>query len=312
MNRRSGGRLRIRAIVAVVSCVLGVGLIVFGLGAGSIEPKEEASADEVAAAQTTRKKPLRAWNMALGNVVLVAPELGFAVKTTKDTEMADGKVISRIEGQLQSLREIYRTESEKNPTLMGELMLQLNVLPTGEVSQVKEITSRITDVEFKKAVMAEVSKWSFQEIVSENLTINCPLLFVREGMDITTLVQWEETLGQADDKGAVAKSNDGQAMQQSRLPQPAKPIGNATKSVAAVRSEKTGPTTSAKPAATAYQIKYDTSLRKEPSFTSASVAKFTTGTKVSLLSSHGDWLEVRANDTASSGFIRKEFVAPLN
>jgi hypothetical protein len=311
MNRRNGGRLGIRAIIAVVSCVLGVGLIVFGFGAESISPKEEASVDGVATAQATRKKPLRAWNMALGNVVLVAPELGFGVKTTGESEMPDGKVISRIEGQLQSLREMYRTESEKNPTLMGGMMLQFNVVPTGEVSQVKEITSRIADVEFKKAVIAEVSNWSFQEITSENVTVNCPLLFVREGMDITTLVQWEKSLGQPGDKGAVAKSNNVQPMQQSKSPEPAKPMGAGTKTVA-VRSEKTTPITSAKPAATAYQIKYDTSLRKEPNFTSTSVAKFTTGTKVSLLSSHGDWLEVRANDTAPSGFIRKEFVTPLN
>jgi hypothetical protein len=235
MNRRDGGRLGIRAIIAVVSCVLGVGLIVFGFGAESISPKEEASVDE-AAAQGTRKKPLRAWNMALGNVVLVAPELGFGVKTTKETEMPDGKVISRIEGQLQSLREMYRTESEKNPTLMGGMMLQFNVVPTGEVSQVKEITSRIADVEFKKAVIAEVSNWSFQEITSENVTVNCPLLFVREGMDITTLVQWEKSLGQPGDKGALAKSNNVQPMQQSKSPEPAKPMGAGTKTVA-VRSE---------------------------------------------------------------------------
>jgi hypothetical protein len=249
--------------------------------------------------------------MALGNVVVVAQELGFWVKTAMETGVEDGKVIVRIEGQLQSLREMYRLESEQNPTLMGGMVLQFSVDPDGEVSQVKEISSRITDVEFKKAVIAEVSKWSFQEIVSENLTVNCPLLFVREGMDITTLVQWEKSLGPSGDKGALAKSNDLQSIQQSKSPEPTKPIAAGTKVVAA-RSEKATPMPSAKPGARAYQIKYDTSLRKEPNFTSTSVAKFSTGTKVSVLSSHGDWVEVRANDTASSGFIRKEFVTPSN
>jgi hypothetical protein len=311
MHRRSGGRLGVKAVIAAVSCIFGLGLIVFGFGTASYSPTEGAPVDAPTVAQAARKKPLRAWNMALGNVVVLGQELGFWVKNTKQSGVEDGTMIVRIEGQLQSLREMYRMESEQNPTLMGGMILQFTVNPDGEVSQVKEISSRITDVEFKKAVIAEVSKWSFQEIVSENLTVNCPLLFVREGMDITTLVQWEKSLGPSSDTGALAKSSDVQSIQPSKSREPVKPIGPGTKPVAA-RSEKATPTTSAKPDVRAYQIKYDTSLRKEPSFTSSSVAKFSTGTKVSVLSSHGDWVEVRANETASSGFIRKEFVTPLN
>ena len=311
MNTRSAGssgRLGVRPIIAILGCVFGLGLIVFALGAGTKSPEKEAPAGGTAVAREP-KKPGRAWNMALGNVVVVAQELGFGVKTANDSSADPRKLIARLDGQLQSLRELYRAESGKDPTLMGGMTLQFNVNPSGEVSQVKEIASRITDIDFKKAVIAEVSKWSFQDITSDNLTVNCPLLFVREGMDITTLVQWEKSLAQFGDKNVLAKSTM-QAIQQSKSPQRFKPVGTGVKTVAAA-PEKAAPTTAAKSPATLYRIKYATSLRKEPNFTSTSLGKFTIGTKVFLLSSRGEWLEVRSDDSGLSGFIRKEFVTPI-
>ena len=56
------------------------------------------------------------------------------------------------------------------------------------------MSSFITDVNFRKAVVTEVGKWYFADVVSEPLIVACPLLFVHEGMDITTLVQWEKAL----------------------------------------------------------------------------------------------------------------------
>jgi hypothetical protein len=60
-----------------------------------------------------------------------------------------------------------------------------------------------------------------------------------------------------------------------------------------------------------YQIKYATALRAEPNFSSASVTRFTIGTRVALVNDRGDWLEVRAADSGLLGYIRKEFVTPV-
>src|SRR5207247_7092383 len=194
--------------------------------------EKEAPAGGTAVAREP-KKPGRAWNMALANVVVVAQELGYEVKTGNDSSSDPRKLSAGLDGQLQSLRELYRAESGKDPTLMGGMTLQFNVNPSGEVSQVKEIASRITDIDFKKAVIAEVSKWSFQDITSDNLTVNCPLLFVREGMDITTLVQWEKSLAQFSDKNVLAKSNV-PAIQQNKSTQRFKPVGTGVKNVVEV------------------------------------------------------------------------------
>jgi len=325
-----GRRSSAKSIIAVVSCVVGLGLVLFGFGMASKSPKTEASADGGLAAESERKKPLRAWNMALGSVVVVAQELGFSIRAAKDTQPGPSKLATRIESQLQKLRELYRQESEKHPELMGGMTLQFNVNSSGDVTQVKEIGSRISDTEFKKAVIAEVSKWTFQELFTETVTVTCPLLFVPEGMDITTLVQWEKSLSQLGDKHAFVKNN-APAVQQAKMPEapkrtepPAKVVAAkpeaAKEAVAQVKiatppqekpPEKLAENPRANPASNFYKIKYPTTIRKEPNFKSPGVAKFTKGTKVMLVGKSGDWWEVRYHENGPSGFLRREFLTPL-
>ena len=313
MSARSedkAARLSFKIVIALSSCVFGLGLIVYGFGAGIKSPKQKASAGANSPAEAPRKKPVRAWNMALGDVVIVAQELGFSISPAKANTIEQSKVVARIDGQLQTLRELYRQEGEKNPGLMGNIILQLNVGATGDVTQVKEISSRIPDGDFKKAIIAEVSHWSFQQIIPESVTINCPLLFIREGMDITTLVQWEKSLAQLEDKPTTARgANQSRPIQQAKTVETPRVAQALTK---AVSSKQAAPHASTRPAQSLYQIKYATALRAEPNFSSASVTRFTIGTKVSLLNNHGDWLEVRATDSGFSGYIRKEFVAPVD
>jgi Bacterial SH3 domain len=299
-------RLSFKIVIALSSCLFGLGLMVYGFGAGIKSPTPKVAAEAKSPAEAPRKKPARAWNIALGDVVIVAPELGFSISSAKATTVEQSKVVARIEGQLQKLRELYRQEGEKNPGLMGNIMLQLNVGATGDVTQVKEIGSRIPDGEFKKEVIAEVSHWSFAELLPESVTINCPLLFIREGMDITTLLQWEKSLALLDDKPATARGAN-----QSRPNQQAKTIATPRVAQALNKAVNSAPRSSTRPAQSLYQIKYATSLRAEPNFSSPSVTRFTTGTKVSLLNHRGDWLEVRATDNGFSGYIRKEFVVPV-
>jgi uncharacterized protein YgiM (DUF1202 family) len=55
-------------------------------------------------------------------------------------------------------------------------------------------------------------------------------------------------------------------------------------------------------------MRYSTSLRKRPDFSSDSLIVIGAGTKVTVIGKTGDWLEVRLNPKGPSGFIRKEFV----
>src|SRR4029077_18814318 len=205
-------------------------------------------------------------------------------------------------------RELYRQESEGDPSLMGGMLLQLTVNPSGDVTNVKELVSRITDSEFKKAVLAEVSKWTFAEMITEGATITCPLLFVREGMDITTIVQWERTLGQLSEKSAIAKTST-QAIQQAQ--DGSKRSEPVAKTVALSNKAKVEQNSEARSLPRVYQIKHPTAVRSEPNFGAPSVGKFIAGTKVTVIAAHGDWVEVRADEAGLGGFIRKEFVTPV-
>ena len=133
--------------------------------------------------------------------------MGFNVQGGKEAPIDEAKVAGRIESQLQGLRDLYRQETSKNSALMGGLVLQLTVSSSGKVTKVREITSRIGDNDFRTAVIADAWTWSFDQVLSEESTIICPLLFVREGMDITTLIQWEKSLSQPGDRTSRAKMN---------------------------------------------------------------------------------------------------------
>ena len=299
------GFKNIRTIIALAGCAFGLGLMVFGLGVGSSSKEQLTSAVKE---QSTKKLP--AWNIALGDLVILARDMGFDAKGAKETPIDQTKIAGKIESQLQSLRELYRQETSKNSALMGGVVLQLSVSPSGEVSKVREIMSRISDTDFRRAVIAEASTWSFDQVLSEESTITCPLLFVREGMDITTLIQWEKNLSQSSDKPAVGKLN----VNVESIPQ-ITTVTSREASTREVAAPPPRPVPLPKAPAVAegalYQMKYSTVIRNEPNYSAAAVARFAAGTKVILLGRSGDWYEVRY-DGGPRGFLRKEFIAPVD
>jgi hypothetical protein len=125
-------------------------------------------------------------------------------------------------------------------------------------------------------------------------------------MDITTIVQWEKTLGQFT---APAKGNT-RVTQQSQAPEGSKrnePIARTAASNKAKAEQSAEP----KSLTRMYQVKHPTTIRQEPNFGSESVGKFAAGTRVTIVAARGDWVEVRGDDANLSGFIRREFVAEL-
>ncbi len=189
--------------VASTSCVISLTIMIlaFGLNPSSeVEPKNFP-------AKESDKTPAPGWNPALGNVVVIPADLGFSVKSSGETKIDPARIKTRIETQLMPLRILYRDESEKSPGLMGGLLLQLTLGASGEVVKVRELDSHIADEDFRQAVIAEAGKWEFNDAAPGGTTIDCPLLFVREGMDIKTVVRWEKTLGLFEKRAGSASKN---------------------------------------------------------------------------------------------------------
>jgi hypothetical protein len=298
MNNNQDWPLGFKGIVGVASCVIGLAVVYFGYGIGTESPKKDAAAEARPSAQNQNKKPVRAMNLALGNMVFFAQDLGFTVRSAKEGPVDSSKIAARIESQLNGIRQLYRQEVAKTPGLAGGLALQFNIAPSGEVSQVRELSSRLNDGEFRKAVAAEASTWSFAEIVTENLQVTCPLLFVHEGMDITTVVHWERALTESSEKPSLARAAGNVA--------PSQPVKTAQAAAPSIAAPAT-----AKADVKEFQIKYATSLRRDPNFSAPTLITFTIGTKVTVLGRQGDWIEVRSRPNGPTGFIRKEFVTPI-
>jgi len=288
---RPAGSKRVGAIAVGL---VGLAAVYFAFGTGGEAQKKSASASAPIPPAGPPTKPLHTMNLALGDMVVLAPDLGFSIATAKNTSIESKNIVLRIESHLQRLREIYRQESSNNAALAGSIAIQFKISPSGEVSDVAELWSRISDAGFKTAVLSEAARWSFADVVSEPLTVTCPLLFVRQGMDITTLVRWEKSLAKL-------------------APTTTPSDGSSARSIPAPTEKKAPVMTAAKTIEMADQrlVRYSTSLRKRPDFSSDSLTVISAGTRLTVLGKAGDWFEVRLSANGPSGYIRKEFVKPV-
>jgi hypothetical protein len=130
---------------------------------------------------------------------MVAPELGLTTRP-KEFKIESSRLASVIESQLNSLRELYRAETEKHARIIGAVLVEFTVGEGGRVKRAEEIAARINNADFRQVVLAEVNKWNFDGVLPEGVSVRCPLLFIREGMEITTLTEWEKQLGLFEEK----------------------------------------------------------------------------------------------------------------
>jgi len=293
-----------RAVVAVASCFFGIGIIFWGFRIGSRSPQQEI-VQKTSTAPVKPKKSLPAWHVALGNVVVFAPELGFNIKTVNEENIDSARIRAKIESQLTDLRDLYRDESEKNSNLMGGILLQLEVSASGDLTSVRELASRIPDGSFKEDLLETVAKWDFAQMVTSPVIITCPLVLVREGMDIRTVLTWEKSLGLFDEKSSsIPISSLSRAA--SNPPTTQKQFG--IRQIAGDRPGEQKPV--AKSSGNVFEVKATTLVRKEPSYKSSSISQISKGAKIVVAGVHGEWLEIHAN--GSLGFIRKEFASPVD
>lgn len=195
-----------RIPLAVTISLVSLGLIAVAFATARNPETVAPTPSNNAAAQEQKSNSAAPWNLALGDVVVFAPELGFKITAPANVEFDPTRVAARIEAQLLSLRQLYRRRSEVDPALLGGLTLQLTVGSSGHVAEVIELSAQLKDQEFRNAITAEIAKWNFNEIAPQGTVINCPLLFVREGMDIATVMKWEKTRAHHRTERAPAKT----------------------------------------------------------------------------------------------------------
>jgi hypothetical protein len=330
-TRRSRGVLITVGIILGVGGVLGGGVLAFyakshGLSISNLygkifSGKELPGQDKKLSGKTDVAQ------------VLAAEELGFKVWGTGavDVNRLESLLSEKIESQLDGLRRIYQQQVQVNPSLMGSITLQLTVSPTGQVTKVEEFASQIKDAEFKKSVVEEAYKWRFPETTSGLVKVNYPLLFLPAGMDVTTLVRWEQSISPrvynptetARDRIAnedtasaepVAKrpSLPPQVATTSASPTPAPPPIPPIEERRPTPSAITRPQPQSESAITGpYETLYPTSVYREPRADSQRVSSIPAGIKVNVVAVRGEWLEVQSKHGNPPGFIKKESAVPM-
>ena len=128
------------------------------------------------------------------NRVLGVNDLGVRLWGGNQDAESAGQILQGSEVQVSSLVPLYEDAIQRQPDLMGSMVLQLNVDTSGAVTEVNEVYSRLKDPEFRESVIKQASKWKFIGNRSGPLQIEYPLLFVPRSMDPMTLVRWELAL----------------------------------------------------------------------------------------------------------------------
>ena len=251
------------------------------------------------------------------SAILAVDAFGLSIQAKKDSA-ATREVLEQA--AVQHLARLHRTYSrwaDTNGDLMGSLLLKLTVDATGKVVSVDSLASHVTNSTFAKTVLDDVHKWKFPKAGVEAAEITVPLLFVPKGMDPDTVVQWERKVRSAqegetsvEDLRVATKtpvSTEGEHVA------PALPSASHVIQSSTVKSS-TGQ--SAKPKKEEVLIVVRTNravaIRENPRFSAKTVHEVDEDTQLSIVENQGDWLKVKIADAGFIGFVRKEFVSPLN
>lgn len=244
--------------------------------------------------------------------VIGAEELGFRVWGTGATDVnrRESLISEKIASQLASLRQLYQQEVQQKPDLMGSVTLQLTISPSGMVTKVQDFASRIKDKEFKKLVIDEAYKWRFPEASSGLTKVNYPLLFVPPGMDLATLIKWEQVAGPKGPEPAELKESalSKEAVKSTGRRSPPDPTRPQPPDVS---SRPPRPGSEGRIVNGPYEVLYPTSVYSEPREDSRRVARVEAGTRINVVGGQGDWLEVRSKHGNPPGFIKKESAMPM-
>jgi Bacterial SH3 domain len=269
------------------------------------------------------------------STVLAVDTAGLSVRSKSSSPTTKELFEQAAMEHLARLHHTFNSWAERDQELMGSVSLKLMVDASGNVVRVDPVNAQINNPSFIQTVMDDVREWKFPNGGTEAAEIIVPLLFIPRGMDPEMIVQWERKVrsGPHDNsperplplatvlpavsgsekmaETAVAKSRpieDNQKAIAVTLPAPS--IAPKPK-VVAKASVAPKPKAEAKPLPVVIANR-QLAIRDNPRYSANSVREVEEATPLSILESHGDWLKVRTAQGGVTGFIRKEYVSPIN
>ena len=259
----------------------------------------------------------RARPVNTGSAILAVDTFGLSIQAKKDSAVTREVLERAAVEHLARLHRTYSRWADTNGDLMGSLLLKLTVDATGKVVNINPLVSHVTNTSFTKTVLDDVRKWKFPKAGVEAAEITVPLLFVPKGMDPDTVVQWERKVRSAQEGETPAA--DLRVANKAPISTVAEPTPTALPSVPpAVQPSTTKSSTIhfPKPKTEEVLIAVKTNrpvaIRENPRFSAKKLHEVDEDTQLSIVETNGDWLKVKIADAGFIGFVRKEFVSPIN
>jgi hypothetical protein len=252
------------------------------------------------------------------NAVLAVDALGLKIQVKNASPSTQERFENVAVRHLARLHRTYSAWYQSDEDLMGSLHLRLKVDAMGNVVSIHPETSYLANASFGDAVVAEVRKWKFPRGVLDGAEITIPLLFVPKGMDPSTAVQWERNIRRTEEQEKIPivlpiASDSPAAKEAKHAAKPVPPTTDAPRperiQASSLRQQEPR---AEKEELGAFKTKQSVALREKPRFSSKSVYEVDRDTELTVLANEGDWLKVKLATANSVGFVRKEFVAPID
>jgi hypothetical protein len=290
------------AAIALMALPIGVGLL-----SKHAQGFQFSLANFLAATTASSESPVLAVDAS--GMTIYGKNISAAVKDRFETAAVE---------QLAGLHQLYASWTSPHQEAIGSMLLRLFVDASGKVARIEPLKSQLTSGDFANVVLSEMRQWSFPSGAREPVEITIPLLFVPKGMDPSTVVQWERRTRVVNGKEktlaptqvarvtpAVAVS--AKAAQVEATPVIASPPKVSQDFVTRARVQPS-PVQSFPVIKTTQAV----ALRQQPRFAAERVHEIDAETELSLLENKGDWLKVKVAHAGAIGFVRKEYITPLN
>jgi hypothetical protein len=252
------------------------------------------------------------------SAVLAVDALGLKIQVKNAPPSAQERFENVAVRHLARLHRTYSAWYQSDEDLMGSLQLKLKIDALGKVVSIHPETSYLANASFSDAVMAEVRNWKFPKGVLDGAEITVPLLFVPKGMDPSTAVQWERNIRRTEEQEKIPivlpiANNSPVSKEVNHASKPVPPATDASRPerIQASSLRRQEPRTE-KEELGVFKTNQSVALREKPRFSSKTVHEVDRDTELTVLANEGDWLKVKLAAANSVGFVRKEFVAPID
>jgi hypothetical protein len=241
--------------------------------------------------------------------------------------------------QLVGLQKAYAHWIAADPTTRGTVSLKLKVEPSGNVAEVEEVVSRLSEHRFIDVVVTEAKLWKLPHSGPTAAEISIPLIFdpkstvppsqeaaERKSREPTPLSEeiasahthfaLEEAEPPSENFPTIAK-NDRTLQPHTRghleeTPDKEVSAGPEVNGLQDNATDKQEFTALPILAQTETEIARAAALKHEPRFAAEAIEKVALGTHVTVLRKERDWIKVKVQTSGNIGYLRKEYLTSFN